>query len=203
MHAAVERRVAIQSDEAARARAPGAAQPERAAQLRARSRRSPRRTAPTPSSIALVRRPLVLDHLAAERLEALAQAREAAAEIQQHAAHRSKFSCGARHGLRPRSHACSAAPGTRPSVRWQRRIHAISRLNRRFWSRQGKSSTVTARQGTSRQNSPGPNSSAELGPNSATVGVPVSRPMCITLVSGQTSNAAPATRCQSCARSSR
>jgi hypothetical protein len=76
-------------------------------------------------------------------------------------------------------------------------------LNRTCRSRQGKSGTVAARHGLSRQKSPAPYRLAEPGPKSTSVGVAVSLPMWPTLVSTLTSSAERFTRCQSCARSSR
>ena len=68
------------------------------------------------------------------------------------------------------------SPGAVPWNRSQRLIQRTFRLIVTVWSRHGKSGIVRAVKGLSRQNSPAPESKAEPGPNSASVGTPDKAP---------------------------
>ena len=130
MHTTVERRVPVERQQGnLRAREP-AAQSDRPGQL-ARAVDEVRNAKGGILEQRVLRRPPVLEDLTAERLEAFAQSGEAAADVQQNAAHRS--SSAAACVTSATLIACMQRGLPHSSVeRWQRRTQVISRLNRRF-----------------------------------------------------------------------
>jgi hypothetical protein len=93
--------------------------------------------------------------------------------------------------------------GAAHSVGWraQRRTQGNCRPKSWFWSRQGISASMTARNGILAKKRPAPTKTSDPCPNRQTVGRPVSLARCATPLSGQTTSAAFATRCQRQARS--